>query len=876
MALNDDIKRAVEGVAREAAKEEIDNWRNGLAIPAEITDGPNGSPEGDHSQRVWLKTVGINSTNESSPLWQADNFAGSNQVGKRVLYGTNIYTGKLGIIDNDYTDLGFLENGHNFTDVAEHAISHEIEFNFNTPYQTRGYDPLALGVSNLRPLKTVPGTSSGLTVDVKKFKYIKDGATVLFAGATSISLSSAAPGTNQQRFVAIYLDRDDNKVKTSNGSTTGINSGRPPDPTISASNYIISAYVRLYDGQTAVTHSDIDDMRTLFGDDSQAITAADVPYRIAGALGGGGNASQPTTADDITVTDDVQFKQNVLFGGANGETPSETVEVVGSLRLTRDGSPDWHSAFKNVNTPTFPRLSITGGEDTNDANYYLLIGSAYSSVSADITSGFQINTSYDQSTDSYRSNNYGLTAAVTESTGLVSLYPFSGSSSNGGNLEIRKNDGTNYVYCQSTNTRVGINNTAPLAKLHVGPGTDTPTQSAIDGLYVSMNGGTHISARDSTNNVEMGLIAGAGGICYAGSWTNHDLVLRTNNADRVRVLTGGNVGIGNTNPLKLLHVGPGTDTPTQSSDGIYVSTNGSGAQVAVRDSTNNVEMGLIAGAGGICYAGTWTNHPMVFRTNNTDRMRIGTGGAVFINDTANANMTAGLTMLSTNSNQIFTVKHGSVAHGMTSIMETDTYGAIYPISNTSGGYLLQAACDADDVPVSIRLQGLNGVNADTTTTTTSTAVIEANAYVKSGTSIAGVNTGGNLFAIKDAGTTRYIFQEDGTAYADVAWTTFSDERIKTDIQEIGYGLNEVVKLKPISYLRKDGELKDGEFVEKSTRPGRKIGLLAQDVKEILPELVPHIDNEDTSLYSLNYDALSVVLVQAIKDLKAEIDELKRQ
>ena len=50
-----------------------------------------------------------------------------------------------------------------------------------------------------------------------------------------------------------------------------------------------------------------------------------------------------------------------------------------------------------------------------------------------------------------------------------------------------------------------------------------------------------------------------------------------------------------------------------------------------------------------------------------------------------------------------------------------------------------------------------------------------------------------------------------------------------------------------------------------------IGFIAQDVKEILPELVRENDN---GILSMRHQGISPILLEAIKELKAEIEELK--
>jgi hypothetical protein len=51
----------------------------------------------------------------------------------------------------------------------------------------------------------------------------------------------------------------------------------------------------------------------------------------------------------------------------------------------------------------------------------------------------------------------------------------------------------------------------------------------------------------------------------------------------------------------------------------------------------------------------------------------------------------------------------------------------------------------------------------------------------------------------------------------------------------------------------------------------KVGVIAQEVEEVLPEVVH--TNED-GMKSVDYGKMVGVLIEAIKDLKAELDELK--
>tara|TARA_R100000697_G_scaffold96953_1_gene108821 strand:- start:734 stop:1201 length:468 start_codon:yes stop_codon:yes gene_type:complete len=94
-------------------------------------------------------------------------------------------------------------------------------------------------------------------------------------------------------------------------------------------------------------------------------------------------------------------------------------------------------------------------------------------------------------------------------------------------------------------------------------------------------------------------------------------------------------------------------------------------------------------------------------------------------------------------------------------------------------------------------------------------------------------------------------------------TAFSDKRLKTDISNIENGLDKVMQMQGVHYKRNDVE---------DAKP--QIGVLAQDMEAIIPEVVLTADDE-MQTKSVDYGKLTAVLIEAIKDLKAEIDELKK-
>lgn len=105
----------------------------------------------------------------------------------------------------------------------------------------------------------------------------------------------------------------------------------------------------------------------------------------------------------------------------------------------------------------------------------------------------------------------------------------------------------------------------------------------------------------------------------------------------------------------------------------------------------------------------------------------------------------------------------------------------------------------------------------------------------------------------------------------------SDETVKTNIRPLDSSLSKITKLRGVKYdlkpeyfKTKDSNLK-GSLVEKSKN---EIGFLAQELKEVFPEVV-FLDTTN-NLYSVNYTRLIPVLVEAMKEQQAQIEELKKQ
>jgi hypothetical protein len=104
-----------------------------------------------------------------------------------------------------------------------------------------------------------------------------------------------------------------------------------------------------------------------------------------------------------------------------------------------------------------------------------------------------------------------------------------------------------------------------------------------------------------------------------------------------------------------------------------------------------------------------------------------------------------------------------------------------------------------------------------------------------------------------------------TVAADViAYGSPSDKRLKENIKPIESALDKVMKLEGVTFdwIQKEDQILDIK---------EDIGFIAQDVQKVVPDLIR--ENEDGML-SMRHQGIAPILLEAIKELKAEIEELK--
>ena len=104
----------------------------------------------------------------------------------------------------------------------------------------------------------------------------------------------------------------------------------------------------------------------------------------------------------------------------------------------------------------------------------------------------------------------------------------------------------------------------------------------------------------------------------------------------------------------------------------------------------------------------------------------------------------------------------------------------------------------------------------------------------------------------------YKLDVSGTIRATGDVIAYSDARVKENVETLDGALDKVMKMRGVSY-NKIGEQE------------KKVGVIAQEILEVLPEVV---SQDETGTYSVAYGNIVSVLIEAIKEQQKQIDELK--
>jgi hypothetical protein len=414
------------------------------------------------------------------------------------------------------------------------------------------------------------------------------------------------------------------------------------------------------------------------------------------------------------------------------------------------------------------------------------------------------------------------------------FYETLGASGEQGSVNIYDSPtGTNRLTI-TTAGNVGIGTSSPSQLLDVN-GTSLATTFRIrSGGFVADGGG------NATFNPASG---GSLAITSVGSFTNGNIVYnalaasgihvwQSNNTERMRLDSSGNLGIGTSSPsFRLDTVTTGTAVAR-----FQGAANG---YVDITDGTGTFRAQMISNEPFLTSIGAYA---MRFGTNNTERMRITSGGNVGIGNSS--------------PNNTLSIQAGTASVRLDS--STGTNAVYSQFVNTGGSFYVGRDNSTGAV-----------FGAAYASVLFSEGAYPMNFYT-AGTERMRITSGGEVYI---AGTTdqgAYNLQCNGTGvWGAGAYVNGSDERIKDDITPLDSGLDVVAKLNPVTYKYKEDWSKDQSI---------QTGFIAQELLTALEgkNYVDGVVQQGGQYMSVAYQNIIPILTKAIQEQQAMIEELKQE
>jgi hypothetical protein len=541
-------------------------------------------------------------------------------------------------------------------------------------------------------------------------------------------------------------------------------------------------------------------------------------------LGTGDDVSFTYNGTQLNVTGgDISFDSDTLFIDVSADSVGVNTTPAAGYALDVSGTIRATSFVGSGSQLT--NITATNSTNANNATYFNTFSSSQF-LRSDTTDTHTSGTLIIASSGLRVNDNTNLSLG----TGANFTVNYDGTKVNAGGADLAIDTDTLYVDVSAN--RVGIGKTNPTTTLDV-DGSVTATTYYGDGSNLT------------------GIAAG-GGDAETLDGINSTQFLRSDTSDThtsgTLIINSDGLRLNDNKPLRF---GTGSDVQIKH-DGIDLNATGTGNVNFSTDGnvnvTNSVKVGNSSISSGVqTVTGVYTNEQYLSVDTNISIGGYITGGGIAGNSlivTSNSNDGTGISTLTSGNGSVTGIYSSQTVLSTTSAFSANIVTAGIVGSNTfvaTGG-----GSEGGEIQLN---------RSDRTT-------LGAFFDVDSANNARLISTSANIQFLTSTSTLAGYFNgDDLTVYGTV--TELSDERLKENIATVDG--TKVYDMRGVSYT-------------KQGTPG--VGVIAQELQVIAPELVTEVTSrnqgtqEDETYLGVAYGSLVGYLIEAIKDLKAEVEELK--